>query len=157
MKSRLMTLLMSVALVFGVSLLANATPVDTYQFKNEANQKHAMELARSLRCPQCQNQDIVDSNSPVAKDLRMEVYQMVDAGKSDKEIIAFMTSRYGDFVLYKPRLDSKTYILWLGPVLLLLFGGLIAFIFIRRQRTSVAAEEISAEDQQKLAELLKRQ
>lgn len=155
MKSRLMTILMSVALVFGVSLLANATPVDTYQFKNEATQKHAMELARTLRCPQCQNQDIVDSNSPVARDLRLEVYQMVDAGKSDKEIIEFMTSRYGDFVLYKPRLDSKTYILWLGPLILLLFGGVIAFLFIRKQRNSVATEEISAEDQQKLAELLK--
>ncbi|WP_407695854.1 heme lyase NrfEFG subunit NrfF [Shewanella avicenniae] len=146
---------MSIALVFGVSLMANATPVDTYQFKNDANQKHAMDLARTLRCPQCQNQDIVDSNSPVARDLRMEVYQMVDAGKSDEEIIQFMTSRYGDFVLYKPRLDSKTYILWIGPIILLLLGGLVAFIFIRKQRGAVAVEEISDEDQQKLAELLK--
>ncbi|KFZ37728.1 cytochrome C biogenesis protein [Shewanella mangrovi] len=155
MKSRLFAILAGIALVLGVSQLANATPVDTYQFKNEANQKHAMELARTLRCPQCQNQDIVDSNSPVARDLRMEVYQMVDAGKSDDEIVQFMTSRYGDFVLYKPRLDSKTYILWLGPIALLLLGGLIAFIFIRKQRGAVAVEEISDEDQQKLAELLK--
>ncbi|QSX33436.1 heme lyase NrfEFG subunit NrfF [Shewanella avicenniae] len=155
MKSQLISVLMSIALVFGVSLMANATPVDTYQFKNDANQKHAMDLARTLRCPQCQNQDIVDSNSPVARDLRMEVYQMVDAGKSDEEIIQFMTSRYGDFVLYKPRLDSKTYILWIGPIILLLLGGLVAFIFIRKQRGAVAVEEISDEDQQKLAELLK--
>ncbi|MDF0536019.1 heme lyase NrfEFG subunit NrfF [Shewanella yunxiaonensis] len=154
----LLKVFVSALLAFGVAYQVSATPVDTYQFKNEANQEHAMKLARSLRCPQCQNQDIVDSNSPVARDLRMEVYKMVDAGKSDSEIIEFMTSRYGEFVLYKPRLETKTYILWLGPVALLLFGGLIGFLFIRKQRHNNAkSQELSAEDQQQLAELLKQQ
>lgn len=153
----LLRILTSAVLAFGLAYQVSATPVDTYQFKNEANQEHAMQLARSLRCPQCQNQDIVDSNSPVAKDLRMEVYKMVDAGKSDSEIIEFMTSRYGEFVLYKPRLETKTYILWLGPVALLLFGALVAFIFIRKQRGHAdKPAELSAEDQQQLAELLKQ-
>lgn len=136
---------------------AFATPVDTYEFKSVDKQKRALELAHSLRCPQCQNQNLIDSNSPVAQDLRLEVYQMVDAGKADDEIIEFMTSRYGEFVLYKPRMEAKTYVLWLGPVALLLFGLLIGFFFIRKQRiTEVDEQELSAEDQKELDKLLKR-
>lgn len=141
------------------SLVANvmATPVDTYEFKSVENQKRALGLAHSLRCPQCQNQNLVDSNSPVAQDLRLEVYQMVDAGKSDDEIIEFMTSRYGEFVLYKPKMETKTYVLWLGPVGLLAFGLLIGFIFVRKQRISGGTvAELSAEDQKELDALLKR-
>ncbi len=136
---------------------AIATPVDTYEFKSVDNQKRALDLAHSLRCPQCQNQNLIDSNSPVAQDLRLEVYQMVDAGKGDSEIIEFMTSRYGEFVLYKPRMETKTAILWLGPIGLLLFGLLIGFIFVRKQRVAgTADEELSQEEQAELEKLLKR-
>ncbi|QYJ86367.1 heme lyase NrfEFG subunit NrfF [Shewanella mesophila] len=146
-------LLLSIAMV-GTAV---ATPVDTYEFKNVDNQKRALDLAHSLRCPQCQNQNLIDSNSPVAQDLRLEVYQMVDAGKGDAEIIEFMTSRYGEFVLYKPRMESKTYLLWLGPIVLLLFGLMIGFIFVRKQRISGAVEqELSVEDQAELDKLLNR-
>ncbi|GIU01747.1 heme lyase NrfEFG subunit NrfF [Shewanella algidipiscicola] len=147
------------ALLLSISVLGSAvaTPVDTYEFKSVDNQKRALELAHSLRCPQCQNQNLIDSNSPVAQDLRLEVYQMVDAGKADEEIINFMTSRYGEFVLYKPKMEAKTYALWLGPIGLLLIGLLIGFIFVRKQRISGAVEqEISAEDQAELDKLLKR-
>ncbi|ASJ95271.1 MULTISPECIES: heme lyase NrfEFG subunit NrfF [Shewanella] len=134
-----------------------ATPVDTYEFKSVDNQKRALELAHSLRCPQCQNQNLIDSNSPVAQDLRLEVYQMVDEGKGDEEIIEFMTSRYGEFVLYKPRMEAKTYVLWLGPLGLLLVGLMIGFVFVRKQRISNAVEqEISPEEQAELDRLLKR-
>lgn len=147
------------ALLLSITMIgtAMATPVDTYEFKNVDNQKRALDLAHSLRCPQCQNQNLIDSNSPVAQDLRLEVYQMVDAGKGDAEIIEFMTSRYGEFVLYKPRMESKTYLLWLGPIVLLLFGLMIGFIFVRKQRISGAAEqELSVEDQAELDKLLNR-
>ncbi|GGQ02122.1 heme lyase NrfEFG subunit NrfF [Shewanella ulleungensis] len=134
-----------------------ATPVDTYEFKSTDNQQRALSLAHQLRCPQCQNQNLVDSNSPVAQDLRLEVYKMVDSGKSDPEIIDFMTSRYGDFVLYKPKLDSKTYVLWLGPAGLLVFGLLIGFIFVRRQRIQPAeAEALTPEQQAELDALLNK-
>ena len=151
----------SLSIVFIVGLLFSnlllATPVDTYEFKSDSNQKRALSLAHSLRCPQCQNQNLIDSNSPVAQDLRLEVYEMVDEGKSDDEIVEFMTSRYGDFVLYKPRLDAKTYVLWIGPFALLIVGFFVGAMFIRRQRGVQAANvEISAEDQQQLDELLKR-
>ncbi|MDR8526068.1 heme lyase NrfEFG subunit NrfF [Shewanella fidelis] len=147
----------AVMILLSVALFANATPVDTYQFKSTDNQKRALDLAHSLRCPQCQNQNLIDSNSPVAQDLRLEVYQMVDEGKADNEIIEFMTSRYGEFVLYKPRMEAKTYILWLGPFGLLLFGALIGFFFIRKQRIAEANnQDLTTEDQQELDRLLKR-
>ncbi|GLP97707.1 heme lyase NrfEFG subunit NrfF [Paraferrimonas sedimenticola] len=139
----------SALLVLGLTLTtANATPVDTYQFKTVEHQKRALKLAEELRCPQCQNQNLIDSNSPVAQDLRLEVYQMVDAGKTDAEIVEFMTSRYGDFVLYKPRWEPKTLVLWLGPIGLLLFGGAIAFTFIRRSRNA-PKEEVAMTDEQR--------
>ncbi len=138
-------------------ITVNATPVDTYEFKSVENQKRALELAHSLRCPQCQNQNLIDSASPVAQDLRLEVYQMVDAGKDDDEVIEFMTSRYGDFVLYKPRMEAKTYILWLGPIGLLVFGLLMGFFFVRKQRiTQTENEEISPKEQKELDRLLNR-
>lgn len=144
-------------LLFSITTAVMATPVDTYEFKTPENQKRGLSLAHELRCPQCQNQNLIDSNSPVARDLRLEVFKMVDEGKGDEEIIEFMTSRYGEFVLYKPKMETKTYILWLGPVALLLFGLLIGFVFIRKQRISGnAPQEISAEDQQALDALLKR-
>lgn len=147
----------AVVLLMSMAFFATATPVDTYEFKSPENQKRALSLAHSLRCPQCQNQNLVDSNSPVAQDLRLEVYEMVDDGKSDSEIVEFMTSRYGEFVLYKPRMEAKTYALWLGPIALLLFGGLIGFIFIRKQRIAESnTTSLTPEDQQELDRLLKR-
>jgi cytochrome c nitrite reductase accessory protein NrfF len=150
---------LSITLIIGLlfSVMVKATPVDTYEFKSPSNQKRAISLAHELRCPQCQNQNLVDSNSPVAQDLRLEVYKMVDEGKSDEQIVEFMTSRYGDFVLYKPRLDPKTYVLWIGPFALLIFGFIIGAVLIRRQRHNANSDiEMSAEDQQQLDELLKR-
>ena len=147
----------AVLLLFTMVSGVFATSVDTYEFKSMDNQKRAIELAHSLRCPQCQNQNLIDSNSPVAQDLRFEVYKMVDADKDDDEVIEFMTSRYGEFVLYKPRMEAKTYVLWLGPIALLMFGLLIGFFFIHKHRiTDTDEQEISAEEQKELDELLKR-
>ena len=153
----LLKLVSGLVLVLSMVTSAIATPVDTYEFKSPDNQKRALSLAHSLRCPQCQNQNLIDSNSPVASDLRLEVFKMVDEGKGDDEIIEFMTSRYGEFVLYKPKMEAKTYILWLGPIGLLIIGLAIGYIFIRKQRISgTTPQETSAEDQQALDALLKR-
>lgn len=153
----LLKLVSGLVLVLSMVTSAIATPVDTYEFKSPDNQKRALSLAHSLRCPQCQNQNLIDSNSPVASDLRLEVFKMVDEGKGDDEIIEFMTSRYGEFVLYKPKMEAKTYILWLGPIGLLIIGLAIGYIFIRKQRIrGNTPQEISAEDQQALDALLKR-
>ncbi|WP_413491151.1 heme lyase NrfEFG subunit NrfF [Shewanella baltica] len=147
----------SLVLLFSMTTAVMATPVDTYEFKTPEKQKRGLSLAHELRCPQCQNQNLIDSNSPVARDLRLEVFKMVDEGKGDDEIIEFMTSRYGEFVLYNPKMETKTYILWLGPIGLLLMGLVIGFIFIRKQRISGnVPNEISEEDQRELDTLLKR-
>ena len=102
--------------------LAAASGVDTYQFRHPELQSRAQELARSLRCPQCQNQNLVESNSPIARDLRLEVYRWVDEGQSDDQVIARMTTRFGDFVRYDPPVKASTAVLWAGPLLLLLLA-----------------------------------
>jgi formate-dependent nitrite reductase complex subunit NrfG len=116
---------------------ATASRVDTYQFRHPELQHRAQELARALRCPQCQNQNLVESNSPIARDLRLEVYRWVDEGQSDEQVIARMTRRFGDFVRYDPPFKASTALLWGGPLLLL---GL-ALLTLRRRltRTEVRA------------------
>ncbi|WP_435301732.1 heme lyase NrfEFG subunit NrfF [Aeromonas bestiarum] len=113
---------MIITLVMGVSPTATASGVDTYQFRHPGLQARAQDLARALRCPQCQNQNLVESNSPIARDLRLEVYRWVDEGQSDEQVIARMTSRFGDFVRYDPPFKASTALLWGGPALLLLLA-----------------------------------
>ena len=109
-----------------ISLNAIAEMVDTFEFHNQADRTRAVELAKSFRCPQCQNQNLVESNSPIAHDLRIEVYNMVNEGKTNQQIIDSMTSRFGNFVNYKPPFQWNTALLWLLPIGLLLAAfGLI--------------------------------
>ena len=109
-----------------ISVNAIAEMVDTFEFHNQADRTRAVELAKSLRCPQCQNQNLVESNSPIAYDLRIEVYNMVNEGKTNQQIIDSMTARFGNFVNYKPPFQWNTALLWLLPIGLLLAAfGLI--------------------------------
>ncbi|WP_461606441.1 heme lyase NrfEFG subunit NrfF [Aeromonas rivipollensis] len=112
-------LLMAITLIIALSPAATASGVDTYQFQHLELQARAQDLARALRCPQCQNQNLVESNSPIARDLRLEVYRWVDEGQSDEQVIARMTERFGDFVRYDPPFKGSTALLWGGPLLLL--------------------------------------
>ncbi|MFM5546152.1 heme lyase NrfEFG subunit NrfF [Aeromonas veronii] len=118
-----------------LSATAYSSGVDTYQFRHPELQNRAQELARALRCPQCQNQNLVESNSPIARDLRLEVYRWVDEGQSDEQVIARMTERFGDFVRYDPPLKASTALLWGGPLLLL--GLALLTLFRRLTRTQV--------------------
>ncbi|WP_088868822.1 heme lyase NrfEFG subunit NrfF [Aeromonas veronii] len=122
-------------LLLALSLGALASGVDTYQFRHPELQNRAQELARALRCPQCQNQNLVESNSPIARDLRLEVYRWVDEGQSDEQVIARMTERFGDFVRYAPPFKASTVLLWGGPLLLL--GLALLTLFRRLTRTQV--------------------
>jgi len=106
--------------------------VETFIFKSDEVQYRAIDLARELRCPQCLNQNLMESNSPIAKDLRLIVYKMVDEGKTNRQIIDFMTTRFGDFVLYNPKFEPRTYLLWLGPIILLLLFTIIGVLVVRR-------------------------
>ena len=147
-----------VALVFGLTLAGVAqAAIDTYEFANDAERDRFRELTKELRCPKCQNQDIADSNAPIATDLRREIYRMLGEGKDNQQILDFMVARYGDFVLYKPALTSKTAVLWFGP-LALLVGGLVVIGVIvgRRRRTEQAegSDTLSAEERKRLDTLL---
>ncbi|MBN3123615.1 heme lyase NrfEFG subunit NrfF [Pectobacterium brasiliense] len=110
-----------------------AQVVDTWAFSSQAQRQEAMAIAGELRCPQCQNQSLLESNSPVAVSMRHEVFSMVDQGKSKSDIMAFMNQRYGDFVQYNPPMKMQTGILWLTPLFLLLAIAVIAWRVMRRQ------------------------
>ena len=146
------------AVVFGLTLTGIAhAAIDTYEFANDAERDRFRELTKELRCPKCQNQDIADSNAPIATDLRREIYRMLGEGKDNQQILDFMVARYGDFVLYKPALTRKTAVLWFGP-LALLVGGLVVIGVIvgRRRRTEQVAgsDTLSAEERKRLDTLL---
>jgi cytochrome c-type biogenesis protein CcmH len=111
-------------------------------------------LSKELRCLQCQNQTLADSPAGLASDLRREIRLQMKAGKSDQEIIAFLTQRYGDFILYRPRVTFTTYLLWFGPFVLL-FGGLfVLFRYIKQRRDALVEKPLSADERRRAAELL---
>ena len=132
--------------------------IDTHNFKSVEDEKRFHALAAELRCPKCQNQNIADSDSPIAKDLRTEVFRMIDEGAEDESIIDFMVTRYGDFVLYRPKMNSQTWLLWNGPFLVLGFGVLVilAVVWQRRSRRKVSEAALSSDDQARLDALLKQ-
>lgn len=107
--------------------LVQAEMVDTFQFSSNENRVRAVNLAKSLRCPQCQNQNLVESNATQAFQLRLEVYEMVEQGKSNQEITQIMTNRFGHFVNYKPPVNAQTWVLWGVPfgLLSLLVGAVL--------------------------------
>jgi cytochrome c-type biogenesis protein CcmH len=98
-----------------------------------------------LRCLVCQNQNIAESNAPLADDLRKQVQEMMRDGKSDAEIHRYLTDRYGDFVLYRPPLKNTTLILWIGPFVLLLIGLIVAFFVYRRSAVPAGKESVDAD------------
>ena len=147
--------IVSVVMLYLLSTsFVQANSVDTYVFKDAVTEKRFNELNKELRCPKCQNQNLADSNSPIAEDLRREVYEMLNQGKADMEIMNYMVERYGDFVLYRPRVNSITYILWFGPVVLILIGVLVVVLIIRRKPIEREEVELSSDQQDKLKALL---
>lgn len=119
-------------LVFLVPLLAHAID-DQVALDDPVLQARYEAINEELRCLVCQNQTIADSNAGLARDLRRQVREMLEAGSTDKEIMAFMTSRYGDFVTYRPPWSPRTYILWLAPAVLLFLGGVIMVTVVRNR------------------------
>jgi cytochrome c-type biogenesis protein CcmH len=111
-------------------------------------------LSKELRCLQCQNQTLADSPAGLAADLRREIRLQMKAGKSDQEIIAFLTQRYGDFILYKPRVTFTTYLLWFGPFVLLLAGLYLLFRYIKQRRDLISEKPLSADERRRAEELL---
>ncbi len=117
-----------------LALSLQAKAVDTYRLPDPAQQKTYESIISELRCLVCQNQTIADSNAELAADLRRQVFEMLQQGKSKDEIHQFMTQRYGDFVLYNPPFKAKTGLLWLGPLVFLMIGFAVLVIFQRRKK-----------------------
>ena len=135
--------------------LPSTAVVETYDFESEVLRERYHQFTAELRCPKCQNQNIADSNAPIAKDLRNLLHQQLEAGASDDDIRAFMVARYGEFVLYRPRYSGVTLLLWLAPVLLLLTAGCAVFLLLRRREEGTSeGGTINEADQQRLAQLL---
>lgn len=134
------------------SVVAHA--IDSRQFANPGQQEAYETLTSELRCLVCQNQTIADSNAELASDLRRQVYEMLQQGKSRDEIVQFMTDRYGDFVLYKPPFKAKTGLLWLGPVVFLVLGIIAVFLVVKRKKQAAAQESGQAEKLAKIRRLL---
>lgn len=108
--------------------------IDTERaFDDPAQQARYEQLARELRCLVCRSETIADSNAELARDLRRQLRELMAAGKSDQEIMQYMTDRYGDYVLYKPPLAARTVLLWAAPMLLVLGGAVAAIVVIRRK------------------------
>lgn len=117
----------------------------------EARLKH---LAVELRCLVCQNQTLADSSAPLAEDLRREVREMIAKNMSDPEIIEFLVSRYGDFVLYRPPLKATTTLLWVGPFVLMAIGVTALVITLRRRSRTVAEVSVTDEEHRRVEQLL---
>ena len=118
---------------------------EVYSFVIDENQERFYTLLDTYRCPKCQSSNLSGSNAPIAKDLKREIHRLIEEGKTDKQIEAFLRSRYGDFILYKPALRKNTLILWLGPFILL---SLIVFLVVswnmssKRKSKDLEAEQI---------------
>jgi len=145
------------AAVFSGSLSAD---IDVYEFQTEEQRQQYRGLIRELRCPKCQNQDIADSNAPIAKDMRREVHRMIQSGRNHEEIVDFMVERFGEFVSYRPKVMPETYLLWYGPWVLVVIG-LLSIVAVARARKARRGNgqdkvKVSDADHQQVETLLKR-
>lgn len=119
-----------------------------------ALEARARTLSGELRCMVCQNQSIDDSNAELAKDLRLLVRERITDGDSDEQVLNYIVSRYGEFVLLKPRFSTKTALLWGAPLLLAVAGGISLAVFARRRAGKPTGSSLTAEEQARLSELL---
>ena len=141
--------------------------IETYQFDDEILRARYQIFTQELRCPKCQNQNLSGSNSPIAEDLRRELHRLLHEGASDQQITDFMVARYGEFVLYRPRLQPQTLVLWFAPAVFLVVGVFVIIVLVRRQRLRLAEgqqhgggsaqnENLSAGEQKAITELLNK-
>ena len=123
-------------------------------YEDPALEKRVMALAEDLRCLVCQNETLAGSHAPLAVDLRQQIREQMKAGKSNEEIIAFMTERYGDFVLFRPPVKATTYLLWFGPFLLLLAGIIVQLLYLKKRRKALRDEPLSEAERKRVEALL---
>ena len=150
--------ILAAALLLGLASPALAVQPDEV-LKDPAMEARAREISKELRCLVCQNQSIDDSNAPLARDLRVLVRERLVAGDDDAGVLGYITARYGDYVLLRPPFKASTYVLWIGPVVVLLLGGLGAALFLHgRNRPATAGDAeapLTPEERARLDKLLR--
>ncbi len=142
-----------VILWFGLLSVAAAAGVESLDFGGKVNEHRYKQLISQLRCLVCQNETLADSQADLAQDLRVEIYDMMKAGRSDADITKFLVDRYGDFVLYNPPVKRSTWLIWYGPFFLLL-AGLVLLIVTVRKRSRQTDAELSDAERERLRTLL---
>ena len=143
-----------ISLLFLFCAMSVSGAIEEYAFENEGQEERFKQLTYELRCPKCTSGNIADSDAPIAVDLRQVVYDQILEGSSDQEILDFMSSRFGEFILYRPRLTSGTFVLWFGPVILLLMGFIIVRRMMLQSQTVQTETELTSQEQDALNKLL---
>lgn len=131
--------------------------IDALNFSSPQQESDYHQLTQSLRCPQCQNNNIADSNATIAVDMRGKVFELLQEGKSKNDVVDYMVARYGNFVTYDPSMTASTLVLWIAPLLLVLLG--VVFLLRRKPKTQSAVKSqdvLTDEDNARLAELLNK-
>jgi cytochrome c-type biogenesis protein CcmH len=146
---RLIALLL-LALVVGTTWAKEAAPLAD----DPVIEQRMLDISEEMRCLVCQNESLAASRADLAQDLRRELRELIKQGKTDAEIREFMVSRYGDFVLYRPRVSPKTYLLWAGPFVLMIAAVIVLLVYVRRRNRAVAAEQDLSEEEASRADAL---
>ena len=133
-----------------VAIAKEAQPID-----DPAIEQRLHALSQQLRCLVCQNETLADSQADLAADLRQQIREQMKAGRSDQEILGFLTQRYGDFILYKPPVKMTTYLLWFGPFVLLIGGTAMLYRYVKRRSALIREEPLTADERRRAEELLK--
>ncbi|MDK9557405.1 cytochrome c-type biogenesis protein CcmH [Marinobacter sp. M216] len=147
--------LLFVMLLAGLSGVATAEVADVYDFRTVEQEQRFQNLIEELRCPKCQNQNIADSNAPISKDMRAEVYRMMSEGATDREIIDALVARFGEFILYKPEVEKRTILLWATPAIAVLGGLLmVTIVVIRSRRGNAEQTALTPEEKARVEKIL---
>lgn len=147
--------LIGLTVLMCLSLSALAAGIELRDFDDPVTEERYRDLTASMRCPLCENQAIDDSDAPISADMRERVYRLLQDGKSDTEIIHHMVQRFGDYILYNPRLEQRTYLLWGLPVGLLVLTGVVVALIVRARRHA-SAKALTADEQARLDALMAR-
>jgi cytochrome c-type biogenesis protein CcmH len=142
MRTLLHALLVALLAFAGVT---HAQAIEPMPFADHAQELRFQHLTQQLRCPMCQNETLADSNAPIARDLRNQIFQLMQQGKSDDEIKQYLVDRYSDYVLYDPPLKPGTWLLWFGPLLILCGGAGVVLVAIRKRNRAESASSLSAD------------
>ena len=155
MQNQLLCVLRALTIIIASSVTwstASVAGVNIYEFEDNSQSDQFYSLIEELRCPKCQNQNIADSDAPLAKDIKKRVYKLVKEGKSDSEITDYLIERFGDFVTYRPPMKPSTWVLWFGPGIVLL---LVGFILVYRVKSrELESAPTASVDSARVAELL---